>query len=58
MSRIEDELNTYAMKVMMGDKNLTSDYNSLLEKLDGSNYDWNGVSRMIKEVARNAGVIQ
>ena len=58
MSKIEDELNIYAMQVMMGQKNLTSDYNSLLEKLNGKNYDWSGVSRMITEVARNAGVIK
>ena len=58
MSKIEDELNIYAMQVMMGQKNLTSDYNSLLEKLDGKNYDWSGVRRMIAEVARNAGVIK
>ena len=40
------------------DSNLTSDYEQLLSKLEGKNYDWSGVQRMILEVARNAGVIQ
>ena len=57
-SKIEDELNIYAIKAMMGQSNLTSDYDDLLTKLDGKNYDWSGVKRMILEVARNAGVIE
>ena len=58
MSKIEDELNIYAIKTMMGQTNLTSDYDALMEKLEGKNYDWSGVQRMITEVARNAGVIK
>lgn len=58
MSKIEDELNIYAIEAMLGRKNLTSDYDALMTKLEGKNYDWSGVSRMILEVARNAGVIE
>ena len=58
MSKIEDELNIYAIQTMMGQTNLTTDYDALMQKLDGKNYDWSGVQRMIIEVARNAGVIE
>ena len=57
MSKIEDETNTYAIQVIMGIKNLSSDYDLLLETINSKSYDWQGVKKMIDEVARNAGLI-
>ncbi len=56
MSKIEDEAITYSIQAIMGDKNLTSDYDALLEQLNGKTYDWNGVQKMIEEVASKAGI--
>ena len=56
MRKIEDETNTYAILAIMGQSNLTSDYDALLNKLNEKAYDWKGVSRMIEEVASLAGV--
>lgn len=57
MNRIEDETSTYAINVIMGRSNLTSDYEALLTKLDGKSFDWKNVKKMIEEVASNAGII-
>ncbi len=56
MRKIQDETNTYAILAIMGQSNLTNDYDALLSKLNEKAYDWNGVSRMIEEVAKKAGV--
>lgn len=56
MSKIEDEAITYSIQAIMGNKNLTSDYDALLEQLNGKTYDWDGVQKMIEEVASKAGI--
>ena len=56
MKKIEDEANSYAINVIMGNKNLTSDYEALMSTIDTKTYDWNNVKKMIKEVANKAGI--
>ena len=58
MTKIEDACNTYAINAIMGNANLTSDYNELLSKIEGKGYDWTGVKAMILEVAGKAGIVQ
>ena len=58
MTKIEDACNTYAINAIMGNSNLTSDYEELLSKIEGKGYDWTGVKAMIKEVAGKAGIVQ
>lgn len=56
MKKIEDEANSYAINVIMGNKNLSSDYDTLMSTIDSKTYDWSNVKKMIKEVASKAGI--
>lgn len=57
MKRITEEANSYAINAIMGTKNLTSDYDALMNTIETKTYDWNNVKKMIKEVASKAGII-
>ena len=57
MKKIVDESNSYAINAIMGNKNLTSDYDALMNTIQTKTYDWNNVKKMIKEVASKAGII-
>ena len=56
MKKIEDEANSYAINVIMGNKNLSSDYDTLMSTIDSKTYDWSNVKKMIKEVASKVGI--
>ena len=56
MTKIKDACNTYAINAIMGNSNLSGDYNDLLSKIEGKGYDWSGVKAMIVEVAGKAGI--
>lgn len=58
MKKVEDAANTYAINAIMGEKNLTSDWDALFTTINQSTYDWENIKKMIKEVAKTDGIIQ
>ena len=56
MKKVEDACNTYTIEVIVGRKNLTTDYDALLSKIEQTSYEWSSIKRMIKEVASNLGI--
>lgn len=57
MNKVEDACNTYTIQAITGKKNLTTDYEALLKTIEKTTYEWSSIKRMIKEVARNLGII-
>ena len=56
MKKVELACNDYTIEVIAGRKNLTSDYDALLSKIEQPTYEWSSIKKMIKEVARNLGI--
>ena len=57
MKKIEDYTNSFGINAISGKKNLTSDWDNMLNYIDQNTYEWSAVKKMIKEVARNCGII-
>ena len=56
MKKIEDELDTFAIKAIM-DKNYSSaKFNEEMAKINSSQYDWPVIAEMIEELAKKVGV--
>ena len=56
MRKIEDACNVYTIDVIAGRKNLTTDYQALLDRIEQPTYEWTAVKRMILEVASKLGI--
>lgn len=57
MKKVEDASNIYAINAIMGKKNLTSDWDALLNQVNQSTYDYKNIQKMIEELAKEAGII-
>ncbi len=57
MKKVEDASNIYAINAIMGKKNLTSDWDALLNQVNQSTYDYKNIQKMIEELAVEAGII-
>lgn len=57
MNRMEDYIDTYIINAIMGNRNLTTDWNTMLTTLRQPSYDWDNIKLMIMEVAEQAGVL-
>ena len=54
MKDMEDDLNTYAISCIATKKNLTSDYEAVMNKISNN---WTKIKRIILEVAQNCEII-
>ena len=57
MKKVEDAAASYAIKAISGKSNLTTDWDGLLDQVEQRSYEWSKIKVMIKEVARNCGII-
>ena len=57
MKKVEDAAQTYAIKAISGKLNLTSDWDNLMNQVEQKSYEWSKIQQMIKDVARNCGII-
>jgi ABC-type glycerol-3-phosphate transport system substrate-binding protein len=57
MSKFQDTTETYAVNVITGKKNVTTDWDAMLETIKGSTIDWPGIKKMIETIAKKDGII-
>lgn len=57
MKKIQDESSSFAINAIMGNKNLTTDWDEMMQTLNTKTYDWENVQKMIVEVATKAGIL-
>ncbi len=58
MKKVEDASNIFAINAIMGKKNLTTDWDALMNQVNQSSYDYKNIQRMLEELAKKAGIIQ
>ncbi len=57
MKKINDACATYALQAMMNKIAVDDGYTALVAQIAQSSYDWAGVQKMLKAVARDSGIL-